>query len=461
MQSGAPQQAAYPTGALGTGDAVGSTRTTPIANLNPYMSKWTIRARLTMKGEMRSWSNAKGEGNLFSIELLDEHGGEIRGTFFKEQANKFFHQLQEGCVYQISGGRLKNANKQWSSLNHEFEIGFDFSTDIVPVEDDSKIQHTVYSFRKISDIEATEPNTYVDMIGVIKEAADCVGFTSKAGRQLKKRQIVLVDDSNHEIHVTAWGEQAEDGSWQQFTGYPVALKGLKVSDFGGRSLSTNRDKKPEFQPQIPEAFNLAKWWAAGGHGRTFRSISSSGGGLAPFHERKAIAHVVDEHMGFSEKPDVLTAKVTCTFIKHDDPTKLAYPACPSDDCKKKLVQMTEGWHCEKCDKAYPAPHYRYILSLTMMDHTGSKWASAFNQEALEMLGDRRAEDVMNLADLDNSSYEHAFRIAQFEQYICKFRVKSEVVNDEERVKVTIARLEKVDYRAESMNLINAIQSMCG
>jgi hypothetical protein len=50
--------------------------------INTYY-RWTIKARVTNKSDIRRWSNAKGEGTLFSIDLLDEGGGEIRGTFFK------------------------------------------------------------------------------------------------------------------------------------------------------------------------------------------------------------------------------------------------------------------------------------------------------------------------------------------------------------------------------------------
>ena len=44
---------------------------TPIAQLNMYQNRWTIKARLTSKSDIRTWTNAKGEGSLFSIELLD------------------------------------------------------------------------------------------------------------------------------------------------------------------------------------------------------------------------------------------------------------------------------------------------------------------------------------------------------------------------------------------------------
>lgn len=46
----------------------------PIASLTPYHSRWTIKARVTKKGDMRTWSNQRGEGKLFSVDLLDKQG---------------------------------------------------------------------------------------------------------------------------------------------------------------------------------------------------------------------------------------------------------------------------------------------------------------------------------------------------------------------------------------------------
>lgn len=67
----------------------------------------TPAGRITKKGDMRTWSNAKGEGNLFSVDLLDENGSEIKGTFFKEDANRWHSALHEGDVYSFCGGRIK------------------------------------------------------------------------------------------------------------------------------------------------------------------------------------------------------------------------------------------------------------------------------------------------------------------------------------------------------------------
>lgn len=49
---------------------------------------------MTNKGEMKHYSNQRGAGKLFSIDLLDGEGDEIRGTFFNESADKFYDALQ-------------------------------------------------------------------------------------------------------------------------------------------------------------------------------------------------------------------------------------------------------------------------------------------------------------------------------------------------------------------------------
>jgi replication factor A1 len=49
-----------------------SRRVYPIVSLNPYQGNWTIKVRVTSKGPLRSFKNARGAGNVFNVELTDE-----------------------------------------------------------------------------------------------------------------------------------------------------------------------------------------------------------------------------------------------------------------------------------------------------------------------------------------------------------------------------------------------------
>ena len=58
---------------------------------------------------------------------------------------------------------------------------------------------------------------------------------SKAGKELVKREIILVDRSETEVSLTLWGNTAINFS---AVGNPiVAAKGVRVSDYNGVTLS--------------------------------------------------------------------------------------------------------------------------------------------------------------------------------------------------------------------------------
>ena len=90
----------------------------------------------------------------------------------------------------------------------------------------------------------------------MKSAGEVQELTSKAtGRQLKKRDINIVDESSTAITLTLWGTQAE-----QFNGSnnPVlAIKGARIGEFNGaKNLSTISSTVLQIDPDRPEAHKL-------------------------------------------------------------------------------------------------------------------------------------------------------------------------------------------------------------
>lgn len=61
--------------------------------LNNLLHRWVIKARVVNKSAIRTWSNSRGEGKLFSMDLVDE-SGEIRCTAFRDQCDKFYDMIE-------------------------------------------------------------------------------------------------------------------------------------------------------------------------------------------------------------------------------------------------------------------------------------------------------------------------------------------------------------------------------
>lgn len=451
---------------------VAGTAITPIAALNIYNSRWTIKARVTTKSDIRTWSNAKGEGSLFSIELLDNSGTDIRGTFFREGVDKYYNMLQPGKVYRISGGRLKVANMQYNTCKSSFEITFDQNTEIHLDDDDGQIAAAHYDFVKIGDIENVEPNKSIDVLAIVKSVGDVSHIVSKkTGQEMGKCDLVLVDDSGAEINLTVWREKAESAP-SDFANHPVvAFRRARVSEYGGRSLSAGASS--DINPQIPEAQQLMRWWqtigSTGAGATRSLSVRSGGGGQsASLAERKGIEAIREENLGHInvDKGDYIAFKGTITFFKKDREGGAWYAACANagEPCKNrfKVTQTTDKqWHCDKCHSTYSNCVRRWIFSGVVEDNTSSTWVSFFNEQAESMLGVTADEAYARShpdGAFDQNAYDGFFAPALFTDWVFRCRVKNEMINEESRVKTSVVAMWPVDYLQESKDMLAAIEN---
>lgn len=431
--------------------------TTPIAALSPYQNRWVIKARVTSKSAIRSWSNSRGEGKLFSFDLIDD-SGEIRCTAFRDQCDKFYDMIETGHVYYFSRCTLKASNKKFNNLKNDFEMSMTNDTEIIPchVNNDDIPLLGQFNFVPISRVEQKEKGDMIDVLGVVSTSSDLQHVTQRTtGRELMKRDVNIVDDSGVTVCVTLWGKQAEefDGS-----GNPIlAIKQASVSEFnGGKSLTLYGTSVIAKDPDIPEAHKLRGWYAAGGHAETARSLSKQGGGdfSAPLCTFKEVS---DARLGDKLNiADTYSVVATINLIRVENSV---YKACPTEGCKKKLIDQSSGiFRCEKCCKDFPNFIYRLIASMNIADATGSRWITAFNEDAEKILG-MPAQELGELKENDNDAYMQKFGEASFKRFTFTIRARSEVFQDEMRVKHTCVSVTPLNYKTHLAHLIDKVSKL--
>lgn len=85
---------------------------------------------MTKKYDLREWKNAKGNGNLLNVELMDKDGTLIQATFFNDAAEKFSKELTENKIYLMANGRVSLANKKFTSIKNDYCLTFDMNAEI-------------------------------------------------------------------------------------------------------------------------------------------------------------------------------------------------------------------------------------------------------------------------------------------------------------------------------------------
>ncbi|KAI3513337.1 hypothetical protein L1887_20668 [Cichorium endivia] len=444
-------------------------RVHPLASLNPYQGNWTIKVRVTAKGNMRTYKNAKGEGCVFNVELTDEDGTQIQATMFGEAARKFFDVFQMGKVYYISKGTLKVANKQYKTVQNDYEMTLnEYSQVEEAVNEVAFIPETKFSFVPIDQLGPyVNQKELVDVIGVVQSVSPTMSIRRKIDNEtIPKRDIVIADDTNKTVVISLWSALATDLGQKLLDmadeSPVVAIKSLRVSDFQGVSLSTVSKSIIEINPDIPDSQKLKSWYSSEGKETSMEAVGSGlspsmkTGGRSMYSDRVTLDHITSNPSLGEEKPVFYSTRACMSLIKPDQ--TMWYRACKT--CNKKVTEaIGSGFWCEGCQKNETDCSLRYILAAKFSDVSGGAWFSVFNDEAEKLIGCSADElDKMKSQD-DGSDFQLQLKKATWVPYLFRVSVQPREYNNEKRQRITVRAVAPVDFAAESKFLLEEISSM--
>eukprot|EP00052_Salpingoeca_macrocollata_P000789 m.22292 g.22292 ORF g.22292 m.22292 type:complete len:626 (+) comp10867_c0_seq1:86-1963(+) len=429
----------------------------PVTMLNPY-GRWTICVRVTSKSPIREWKNDRGSGKLFSVDLLDSHG-ELRATGFNESVDKLYDKLEVGKTYVITGGKVKQANKKYTHIKNDYELSFDDSTEVELTEADNSLPKYNFSFESFANFEKANcgqgTNVFVDVIGIVKDVGTLSTITIRSTNQERsKMDVQLMDKTGLVINLTLWGKEAEDFEKNGgAVGVVLVAKTVRLSDYGGRSLSGVGSSVFLINPDLPEAHALAGWYEREGSDVSAKKLTvrqASGG-----EQRIDVSAIKELNLGADPvKADRFAIKGMVTYIKKEN---CLYKACPGPECKKKVVENGGKYSCEKCKTDYDTFVWRMMALVGLSDATGQVYVTCFQDQA-EMLVGTSAQELGEMREKNEGQFNQLLNDANFKTWIFSCRAKTETYNEESRVKTTAVSVGNLDFREENKRMIEQIKS---
>jgi len=386
----------------------------PIGELSLYSpGRWKIKARVLTKGDIRRFTNTRGEGQLFKAELKD-HTGEISATFFGKAVDIFYPLLRPGQVFSFSKGHVKPANPRFDKGQHV--LTFEEHAVIEPAEEDQvPIPCIQFDFKPLCSLEQMQNNDYVDVRAVIYSVQDPFTFTARnSQREMTKREIGLWDasggDAGTTCDMTLWG----NGCNAAFeVGSVVFVKTCRVTEWNN-AKSLSGPEHIEVDPDDPQAFGLKRSYE---EQQRIRPMVSSRGQMGGSGKKQTIEacrqedlHLVQNAWVPGQKPDpngprsMNRHSVVATVTSVPMDRMPCYPACPElvesnrpptgatqggdnnkRSCNKKSVNEGGLWRCG-AGHACERPVYRYMARVQVLDHTDSLELQVHDQVGKQLFG---------------------------------------------------------------------------
>lgn len=283
---------------------------------------WCIEAKLTKMTPVREFTNriTSNQGKVQRLQFTDNTGC-IEAMAFDQQINSHTQALQIGYNYLVSNFELKKAKSTCQAWYEDKPVQVDIAVlshtkiqlnnqksiltnndvsiedvDLAEISNDSNDSNMIepcpavklniiddrknnfasennkinedeekkndFSFKKLDQLKLLKCDTFVNVFGVVRLIQEMSTCRPKDKSPIKLRRITVCDETTNKMSVALWGKEAEE--FNLTIGAVIMFKNIKITDFGGVSLSVMRDTKcVEMLPffDIEPANYLIKWWS--------------------------------------------------------------------------------------------------------------------------------------------------------------------------------------------------------
>jgi len=422
-----------------------------VADVNPYLNRYKLKVRVDNKSPVKKLQTQKFTGSVQDCVISDQSGSIKVNAWDSNGREDTSHldKLEVGSTYMLENLQVKPVhNPRYNTTGHNYELTWSQNTVASGPVTDSPVRQS-YKFVPISSLEDTEAGTVVDLVAWVREVGDLIQFRSKAEKDLKKREIVLADNSKggSSVNLVLWAEQAEEFSCHDAI---IAIKGAKLAEYNGtKNISLGFGHGAfEVAPELPEVEELEEWARGlrGVVGHSGTQLSQGNRVAGEWSTLQEIKELLAENR--SEKRFTVLA---CPIkIKTDNMWYRAHQPRDGKKCLKKVTENSsnpELFDCRCGDKKLSEgeTELRYIVNICLADCTSWVWATMFSASSLFNM---TAQELHDLRIVSEHDFLELVNKAQFTEAVFTVTAKVETYNQSPQLKFNIQDIDKLEWGEE-------------
>jgi len=430
----------------------------PLNQITTFNKNFSVKVRILNKTELIPYVT-KTNGVYLTMFVIDASNQEMEIKVFNSAAEKAHKLFEEKAIYKISGLYVKLNDKRYSVIKSDFCLYLEENFTVEKLPEDPTIKTYSVTITKIEKLQMLENNTVVDLIAKVIKENELSKKNTKHG-EMDFKKIILADDSNFEVELSLWGEQARTEYCKENMDIYI-FKHLNLNEFNGsKTLSTSKKSFIYQDNNLSEVVVLKNFFA--NHLGEFASLSKPNRiGESKFDDfcymsledisdqitadmNKDNSNINNINNQFQEslnfdKKRIFKVKAEIYNFVHSE--KNFYVGC--SECRKKVKEVTYTYTCSSCNKYHEKPHYIYFFRFLIKDNTKECVIDALGEVANNLLG-MTAEEYRNvLIENDTTKLDEIFPFLEGRELDLLIRPKFDFFNGETNVKLSLVKAENL------------------
>jgi replication factor A1 len=142
-------------------------------------------------------------------------------------------------------------------------------------------------------------------------------------------------------------------------------------------------------------------------------------------------------------------------INNDE--KIYYPACQSDNCRRKVIEDSTGYKCEHCGKTFISFQPTYMISARISDFTESIYVNFAREHGAALMGMKAEEFKEFKENHSEQEVQNFFDSLLLKPFNIMVKGKYEMFNNEYRMRYFAVKVFPHNVQAENKALLKRLE----